>query len=251
MTLNFKDQVVFITGSTSGIGWATAQLFAQSGATVLLNGAHNQKSLDSRVEELKKKFNIQSKGYLFDVSNLNAVKNTYNEIFANYKRLDVLVNNAGILSGGLLGMLQEDNVEEMLNVNLKGAIYNVQYASRLMGRSKSGSIINISSIIGTQGIAGQTAYASSKAGLLGLTSAAAKELAPNNIRVNTVAPGMINTEMARNGMTDDSLQKRIKEIGMQRIGEPQEVAQLICFLASSAASYITGQTIGIDGSWNI
>jgi 3-oxoacyl-[acyl-carrier protein] reductase len=251
MTLNFKDQVVLITGSTKGIGWATAQLFAQGGAKVLLNGKHSQESLDNRVEELKDKFGIESEGYLFDVSNHDAVKSIYSEIFKSYKRLDVLVNNAGIMNSGLLGMLQKSKLEEMLDVNLKGAIYNLQFASRLMGRSKSGSIINLCSILGTQGLAGQAAYAASKAGLLGLTSSAAKELAPYNIRVNAVAPGMINTEMASKGMTDKAMQKRIEEIGMGRLGEPNEVAQVICFLASPAASYVTGQTIGIDGAWSL
>ena len=251
MELNFKDQVVLITGSTRGIGWITAKLFAQRGATVLLNGANNQKSLNNCVRELENSFSIKTEGYLFDVSNSSDVKKAYNQIFKKYKRLDVLVNNAGILTGGLLGMLQNDKVEEMLNVNLKGAIYNLECASRLMGRAKTGSIINLCSSLATKGLAGQTVYASSKAGLLGLTSSSAKELAPINIRVNCVAPGMINTEMANKGMTHESMQKRIGQIGMGRLGEPIEVAELICFLASSSASYITGQSIGIDGAWNI
>ena len=248
---NFKNKIVFITGSTRGIGWATAKYFAKSGATVLINGAHSQKKLDNCVKNLKDNFNINSTGYLFDVSDYEAVKNAYKQIFADYKKLDVLVNNAGVLYGSLIGMLEQDKVKKMLDINLKGSIYNLQFASRLMSRNKSGSIINICSILGLRGSVGQAAYSSSKAGLIGLTNSAAKELAPNNIRVNALAPGMINTEMANEGMTSDKINERISDIGLGRFGEPEEVAQVICFLASSLASYITGQTIGVDGSWEI
>jgi len=248
---HFKNKVVFITGSTRGIGWATAKYFAESGATVLINGAHNQKTLDNCVKNLKDNFNINSNGYLFDVSDYEAVKNAYKQIFSDYKRLDILVNNAGVLYGSLIGMLEQNKVKRMLDVNLKGSIYNLQFASRLMSRNKSGSIINICSILGLRGSVGQSAYSSSKAGLIGLTKSAAKELAPNNIRVNAIAPGMINTDMANKGMTSNKINQRISEIGMGRFGEPEEVAQVICFLASSLSSYITGQTIGVDGSWQV
>jgi 3-oxoacyl-[acyl-carrier protein] reductase len=251
MILNFSDNVVFITGSTEGIGWATAQLFAQYGAIVLLNGTSSQNLLDERVAELKEKFNIESEGYLLDVSDFDKVKDTYKMIFNKYKRLDVLVNNAGTLTVNLIGLIQKNNIDKMLDVNLKGAIYNLQFASRIMSRKKSGSIINLSSIIGIKGSTGQAVYASSKAGLIGLTSSAAKELAPLNIRVNAIAPGMINTNMANSSMTEDGMQNRLTEIGMGRLGEPFEVAEVICFLASPSASYITGQTICIDGAWRL
>lgn len=251
MKLNFKDNVVFITGSTEGIGWATAQLFAQYGAIVILNGVSSQDLLDNRVLELKEKFNIESEGYLFNVSDFDKVKDTYKTIFNRYKRLDVLVNNAGTLTPSLLGMTQKNKIDEMIDVNLKGAIYNLQFASRIMSRKKSGNIINLSSIIGIKGSTGQAVYASSKAGITGLTSSAAKELAPLNIRVNAIAPGMIDTKLANISMTEQSMLKRLSEIGMGRLGAPNEVAQVICFLASSSASYVTGQTIGIDGAWNL
>jgi len=248
---NFNNKVVLITGSTRGIGWTTAKHFAEFGATVLINGANNKKNLDSCVKKLKDNYNINSTGYLFDVSDYEAVKNAYKQIYADYKKLDVLVNNAGVLYGSLIGMLEQEKINRMLDINLKGSIYNLQFASRLMSRNKSGSIINIGSIIGLKGSLGQSAYSSSKAGLIGLTNSAAKELAPNNIRVNALAPGMINTEMAKEGMNSEKIDQRISEIGLGRFGEPEEVAQVICFLASSLASYITGQTIGVDGSWQV
>lgn len=247
---NFKKSVVLITGSTRGIGWATAKYFAKNGATVLLNSANKKKDLNDCVKYLRKEYDSKSNGYFFDVSDYNSVKKNYKKIFEDYKRLDVLVNNAGIFNSSLIGMMEKEKLQKNINVNLIGSVYNLEFASRIMRRNNFGNIINVSSIVGLKGKVGQISYSTSKAGLIGLTKSAAKELSSYNIRVNAVAPGMINTEMANFGMDKNKIKQRVKEIGLGRYGEPEEVAAVICFLASPLSSYVTGQTIAIDGSWN-
>ncbi len=241
-----KDKVAYITGSTRGIGWATAQLLAANGATVILNGHSDAEQLTARVTELAKRSGVPTNGYLCDVSDPDAVAHVYQEIFKTYHRLDVLVNNAGILQDALLGMIPRDNVERTLAVNLAGSLYNLQAAARLMTRKRSGSIINVSSIIGVEGNIGQALYGSSKAGIIGLTKSAARELAPKGIRVNAVAPGFIDTDMARQ-LPADVFRQRVDSVAMGRIGTPEDVAKVILFLASDLSAYVTGQTIGVDG----
>jgi 3-oxoacyl-[acyl-carrier protein] reductase len=158
----------------------------------------------------------------------------------------VLVNNAGILQDALLGMIPDAMIRQTIDVNTVGPIYHVQEASRLMARNKSGSIINVTSIIGRFGNEGQAVYGASKAALIGLTLSAAKELARHNIRVNAVAPGFINTDMVKQ-LTEQKYGERMKSIKMGRIGEPEDVANAILFLASDLSSYVTGQVLGVDG----
>jgi len=156
------------------------------------------------------------------------------------------VNNAGVLQDGLIGMIAEKDIDETLSTNIKGIINFTQAAARLMSRGKSGSIINISSIIGRFGNKGQLVYGASKAAVIGATLSAAKELAPNGIRVNAIAPGYINTDMIQQ-VPPEIDQERRASIGMDRIGEPEDVANLSLFLGSDMSAYITGQTIGVDG----
>jgi len=174
------------------------------------------------------------------------VKNCYVEIFRRFKRLDVLVNNAGILQDALLGMISNETMHAVIDTNLVGSLVHLQEASRLMTRNRQGSIINLSSIIGRFGNEGQTVYAASKAAVIGMTMAAAKELAPKNIRVNAVAPGFIDTAMTRQ-LPPEKFQQRMAGIRMGRIGTAEEVAQVIVFLASDMSSYVTGQVLGVDG----
>ncbi len=162
------------------------------------------------------------------------------------RRLDILVNNAGILRDALIGMISDAEINDVLRTNLIGAIQVTQAAARLMARGKNASIINISSIIGVRGNRGQLIYAASKAGLIGATLSAAKELAPQGVRVNAVAPGYIQTTMIANVPADIHAQ-RVASIGVGRVGDPQDVANLVLFLASDLSSYITGQVIGVDG----
>lgn len=241
-----RDKVAFITGSTRGIGWATAREFARQGATVILNHRSSTARLDERCRELEAEFHQTAIGLAGDVTDASAVKNCYVEIFRRFKRLDVLVNNAGIMQGALLGMISNETLRATIDTNLVGSILHLQEAARLMTRNRQGAIVNLSSIIGRFGVEGQTVYAASKAAVIGMTLAAAKELAPKNVRVNAVAPGFIDTEMTR-GLPPDKMQQSVAGIRMGRIGTAEEVAQAIAFLASDMASYVTGQVLGVDG----
>lgn len=241
-----QDKVSFITGSTRGIGWATAREFARHGATVILNHRSSAATLEERCRELEAEFHGTVMGLLADVTDAPAVKNCYVEIFRRFKRLDVLVNNAGILQAALLGMISDQTMRTVIDTNLIGSLMHLQEASRLMGRNRRGSIINVSSILGRYGADGQTVYAASKAAVIGMTMAAAKELAPRNIRVNAIAPGIIDTEMTRQ-LPPEKLQQTVAGIRMGRIGTAEEVAQVIVFLASDMSSYVTGQVLGVDG----
>lgn len=244
--LTLHNKVAFVTGSSRGIGWASAQILAQHGATVLLNSVSSQDLLEKRVAEIRAKYNTGAECFVFDAGNPGAVKDCYASIFKKYKRLDILVNNAGIIEDSLLGMVTPENIEKTFHVNVQGVILNMQYASRLMTRNKSGSIINLSSIIGRFGNAGQIVYGGSKSAVIGITLSAAKELAPSNIRVNAIAPGFIDTDMTRQ-LPDEKQQEAMKTIKMNRIGKPEDIAAAVLFLASDMSSYVTGQVLGVDG----
>jgi 3-oxoacyl-[acyl-carrier protein] reductase len=244
--LILQDKVSFLTGSTRGIGWATAREFARQGAIVILNHRSSDSVLEDRCGELRAEFGGTVLGLVADVTDGPAVKGCYAEIFRRFKRLDVLVNNAGILQDALLGMITSDAMRTVIDTNLTGSLVHLQEASRLMTRNRSGSIVNLSSIIGRVGNEGQTVYAASKAAVIGMTLAAAKELAPKNIRVNAVAPGFIDTAMTRQ-LPPEKFQQRMANIRMGRIGKSEEVAKAIVFLASDMSSYVTGQVLGVDG----
>jgi 3-oxoacyl-[acyl-carrier protein] reductase len=241
-----KGKVAFVTGSTRGIGWATARKFAQHGATIIVHGQSSPETVEQRAAEIRSEFPVECIGLVSDVADASSVKRCYSEIFKKYRRLDVLVNNAGILQDALLGMIPEAVMRRTLEVNTLGPLFHVQEASRLMSRSGGGSIINMSSIIGRFGNEGEAVYATSKAAIIGLTLAAAKELAPKNIRVNAVAPGFIRTDLTSH-LSPEVFAERVKSIKMKRVGEPEEVANVILFLASDLASYVTGQILGVDG----
>jgi 3-oxoacyl-[acyl-carrier protein] reductase len=243
---NLEGKIAFITGSTRGMGWATAKLLTEHGAIVILNGIHSQELLDQRQEELKKEFNVEADGYLFDVGNLDAAQNCYNSIFKKYKKLDILVNNAGILEDNLVGMISKENIQNTFSTNTTGIIYNLQLAARLMSRNNSGSIINISSLVGRVGNEGQVVYGGSKAAVIGITLSAARELAPKNIRVNAIAPGFINTDFIK-PLSKEKYEERLRSIKMKRIGQPEDVAKATLFFASDLSAYITGQVLGVDG----
>jgi len=247
LNLSLDNKIAFITGSTRGIGWSIARLFAQQGASVLLNGVSDEELLHERVDTLKREYGVDAMGFFFDVSDLDQIKNCYKTIFKKYKQLDILVNNAAILNVGLLAMATQDTIDRTFDINIKAAIYNIQFASRLMVRNGSGSIINMSSIMGRMGSEGQTIYAASKAAIIGLTLSASKELAPQNIRVNAVAPGFIDTDMADTA-SKEKFEERLQSIRMKRIGTPEDVAKSVFFFASDLSTYISGQILGVDGS---
>jgi 3-oxoacyl-[acyl-carrier protein] reductase len=245
-----KDQVALVTGATRGIGLAVVRSFLKQGARVFATG----RQLD-QLEDLQRV--LLDEGHpgslsilLLDVSDPNSVRDAFQQVFKQAKRLDVLVANAGVLDDALIAMVTPDQVQRTFEVNTFGVLYCAQYASRLMARHQHGSIVCITSIIGTNGNTGQAVYGGSKAAVIGITKSLAKELADKNIRVNAIAPGFIDTDMARS-LTPEKFAERTASINMGRIGRAEEVADVALFLASSMSSYVTGQVIGVDGGMQI
>jgi 3-oxoacyl-[acyl-carrier protein] reductase len=228
--------VALVTGSTRGIGLAAARRLAEDGCTVVVNGT-DETAARERAEELG------GDALAFDVSDAAGVQAAVRELFKRHKRLDVLVNNAGILEDALLGMIKPDRT---FAVNAMGVLNTMQASARLMARGGGGSIVNVASIIGVTGNKGQVAYAGSKAAVIGMTKSAAKELAPQSIRVNAVAPGFIDTDMTR-AMPEEIFAERVASVGLGRAGTPEEVAEAIAWLASDRSRYVTGQVLGVDG----
>ena len=236
---------VLITGAARGIGLAIAERFAAEGASLYLNGRDGPR-VTQLAERLNREFGVVCAPLLFDVADPEAVKAAFRELFAQTKVLDVLVNNAGILDDALIGMVTPAQIERTFASNSFSVLYCSQYAARMMQRAGGGSIINLSSIIGRVGNAGQAVYGGSKAAVIGITQSLAKELAPQQIRVNAIAPGFIDTDMAHS-LPEEKFQQRLQSIAMGRIGSADEVANVALFLASGLSSYVTGQVIGVDG----
>ncbi|MEC0129067.1 SDR family NAD(P)-dependent oxidoreductase [Paenibacillus pabuli] len=240
-----KDQTIFITGASRGIGRQVAMLLAEAGADVVING-RNIEALEKLREEIEQQSGRTVLVLPYSVDEVAQVRDAFQQIKRTFGKLDALVNNAGVLQDRVLGMIDEQTVHQTLQTNLASVIYHTQYASRMMSVRKQGSIVNISSIIGTNGNEGQVLYAASKAGIIGVTKSASKELAPQNIRVNAVAPGFIDTDMARS-LPEEKFNERLSSIKMKRIGAPKDVANVILFLCSDLSNYVTGQVIGVDG----
>jgi 3-oxoacyl-[acyl-carrier protein] reductase len=246
MSVILDKKIVFITGAARGIGFASAKVFARAGATVLLGG-RNLEKIEQAIDAIRQESpDAQLAPILCDVADEKNVKAAFRKIFSTYKRLDVLLANAGVLNDALIGMVTTEQIREVFGVNTFGVLYCSQYASRLMSRTGAGSIILVSSIIGTNGNKGQAVYSGSKAAVIGITKSLAKELAEQNIRINAIAPGFIDTDMARS-ISKEKFQERLDSIKMGRIGQPEEVANVALFLASDLSTYVTGQIIGVDG----
>jgi 3-oxoacyl-[acyl-carrier protein] reductase len=242
--IDFSDKVVYITGGNKGIGWACARLFAQHGASVAICG-RDEKLNEQRTSELLET-GVKALGLYCDVSKPADVKEAFKKIHKMFGRLDVLVNNAGIMDTNLLAFSSAKSFSDISETNINGTLYNLQMAAKFMARKQQGSIVNVSSIVGRFGAEGQIAYSGSKAAVIGITKAAAKELAPLNIRVNAVAPGFINTDLIKD-FDKEKRESVVNTIKMNRIGTAEEVAKVILFLSSDMASYVTGQVIGVDG----
>ncbi len=240
-----EGKIALVTGAGRGIGRATAELFAAHGANVLLN-SRTPGALDELCSELSEKHGVNCSPLYFDVSDPDGVKKAFMSIQKEHKRLDILVNNAGILRDALLAMTQVSVMHELFETNCYGVLYTSQFASRLMARQKSGSIINMASIIGTHGNDGQVVYGATKAAVIGITKSLAKEVGPSNIRVNAVAPGFIETDMIK-AVPKDKARQITEGIKMGRLGAPEDVANACLFLASDLSTYVTGQVLGVDG----
>ncbi len=244
--LDLTDRVAFVTGSTRGIGRAVADILAAHGARLVLNAHRDPAGAQSHAAELSDRFGTTASVVTCDARDPGQIRAAYRQIFQDFKRLDILVNNAGVLDDALLGMITDQLVSNVFETNVYGSIHHLQAAARLMQRARSGSIINMASIVGVTGNAGQAVYASSKAAVVGLTRSAAKELAPHGIRVNAVAPGFIDTDMTRS-LAPDIFAERAASVKMGRVGTPADVANGALYLASDLSGYVTGQVIGIDG----
>ncbi|MEZ3434891.1 MAG: 3-oxoacyl-[acyl-carrier-protein] reductase [Lachnospiraceae bacterium] len=240
-----KGKAALVTGASRGIGSEIAKRFAAEGAAVIINFNGSK----DRAEKVKRE--IEAAGgaaalYQWDVSDYGACETAMQAIIKEYGRLDILVNNAGITRDGLLMKMSEEDFDSVISTNLKGAFHTIRFASRQMLRQKSGRIINISSVSGIAGNAGQANYAAAKAGLIGLTKTAAKELASRGITVNAIAPGFIDTEMTA-GLSDKIREMAAAQIPLGAFGKPEDVAAAAAFLASEEAGYITGQVLHVDG----
>lgn len=234
-------KVALVTGASRGIGKACAIELAKAGYDVAVSYAGNEEAANKTVSELTD-LGVKAKAYKFDVADKEACAKVVEEVLADFGKLDVLVNNAGITRDGLFMRMSAENWEAVINTNLSSAFYMTSPAIKTMIKQRSGCIINMSSIVGVMGNAGQANYSAAKAGLIGFTKSLAKELGSRNIRVNAVAPGFIQTDMTK----DLDTEKIAEHIPLKRLGQPEDIAKAVRFLAEDAP-YITGQVIGVDG----
>jgi 3-oxoacyl-[acyl-carrier protein] reductase len=242
--MDLKGKVAFVTGAAQGIGKEIAGVFALHGADVAVCDI-NESVLASAVDELRA-HGTRIEGYVLDVRNLGACEETAKKAVDNFGRIDILVNNAGITRDNLLIRMSEEDFDKVIAINLKGAFNCSKVISRVMMKQRSGRIINIASIVGVRGNAGQANYAASKAGLIGLTKSTAQELGSRNVTANAIAPGYIQTEMTH-VLSDEVKRRMLETIPLKRPGMPVDVAHAALFLASDNASYITGQVLLVDG----
>ncbi|MEA1939300.1 MAG: 3-oxoacyl-[acyl-carrier-protein] reductase [Candidatus Caldatribacteriota bacterium] len=240
-----KGKVAIVTGASRGIGWAIALNLAKSGSNLILNYNHNEsgaKELSRIIESM----GVKSHLFQGDVSDFAQTEKMVAYTFKTFGRLDILINNAGINNDKLLIRMKEEDFDRVLSTNLKGTFNCIKHASKIMLKQRHGNIINISSVVGLVGNIGQSNYAASKAGIIGLTKSLAKELAPRGITVNAIAPGFIKTVMTEK-LPDKIREKMLDDIPLKKFGEPEDVANLVDFLVSEKANYITGQVINVDG----
>ncbi|MEO1219130.1 MAG: 3-oxoacyl-[acyl-carrier-protein] reductase [Bacteroidota bacterium] len=234
-----------ITGATKGIGRAIAKKLATAGADIACTYLHSTQEAHTLLEELQA-IGTRVYAYQNDAANHNAVQTLIEKVMSDLGGLDILVNNAGITQDHLLLRMDEQAWDKVLQVNLKSAFNTVKATTKIFIKQRSGVIINISSVVGIRGNAGQANYAASKAGLIGFTKSVALELGAKNIRANVIAPGLIHTQMTAD-LAERVAQDWVSKIPLRRIGTPEDVANCALFLASDAASYITGQVIQVDG----
>lgn len=244
-----QGKVALVTGASKGIGRAIALKLASCGAFVIVNYNGSKERAEEVVNQIKAQGG-DGVAYQCNVADYTATEGMVKELTAAYKRIDILVNNAGITRDNLVMKMSEEDFDAVIATNLKGAFNTIRHLARQMLKQKSGKIINISSVSGVLGNAGQANYAASKAGIIGLTKSMAREMASRGINVNAIAPGFVETEMTQ-VLSDSVKEAAVAQIPFGRFGTPEEIADVAAFLASDQASYITGQVICADGGMAI
>lgn len=244
-----EGKVALVTGASKGIGEAIAKKLASQGAFVIVNYNGSKERAEALVAQIREQ-GADAVPYQCDVAGFQAVEAMVKELISAYGRIDILVNNAGITRDNLIMKMSEEDFDAVLATNLKGAFNTIRHLARQMVKQRSGKIINISSVSGVLGNAGQANYAASKAGVIGLTKSMARELASRGINVNAIAPGFVETEMTQ-ALSETVREGATAQIPLRRFGTPREIADVAAFLASDEASYITGQIIHVDGGMAI
>jgi 3-oxoacyl-[acyl-carrier protein] reductase len=240
-----SGKTALITGASRGIGKAIAILFAQEGAEIAITNIADDDEFRNAVAEIEK-LGVKAKGYVSNAASFTDSQKVINEVVNDFSRIDILVNNAGITRDNLLMRMTEEQWDAVIAVNLKSVFNLTKAAIQIMLKQKSGSIINMSSVVGVSGNAGQSNYSASKAGIIGFTKSVAKEIGSRNIRCNAIAPGFIVTEMTEK-LPEDVKNEWIGKIPLRRGGTPEDVAHTALFLASDLSSYVSGQTIHVCG----
>ena len=243
--MKLKDQVAVITGSAQGIGKTIAETFAREGAKIVITDINIEKA-QATADEIKNKYNVETIAIASNVTNLADCENLIAKALDKFQKIDILVNNAGITKDNLVLRMTEQEWDAVISVNLKGVFNSIKAVTRTMFKQRHGRIINIASVVGIMGNAGQANYSASKGGVIALTKTCAKEFSSRNILVNAIAPGFIKTAMT-DALSDEVKAKYAEVIPLKRLGEAQDIANSALFLASEDSSYITGNVINVNG----
>lgn len=247
--MELSGKTALVTGAGRGIGAAIAKKLADKGATVIINYSGNDKAAQDTLDDIAADGN-KAEIYKCNVADYEEVEQMIQYVVQKYEKIDILINNAGITRDGLIMRMSEKDFDDVIDVNLKGTFNCIRHVARQMIKQRCGRIVNMSSVVGIAGNAGQVNYAASKAGVIGITKSAAKELAARGITVNAIAPGYIDTDMTR-VLSDDIKDGIVSQIPLKRMGQVSDIADAAVFLVSDRASYITGQVLSVDGGMNM